>query len=192
MAEQTELNRHDLDPLLSLPSLSKSLILSYQVLGDDMKRLFVKMYKYLWGIVNLYSVRSCGVVSYHWLLNKVAASSSLAPSSLAVLSYLYMMTNKGKRLIHSDIIYNSGVLPGALPVTVGRVLWDLKHAGYITRHTKDFNQPYSQRAQHNKQPVFICLCPAGVRVIENITKDINNLLLNTSLDDLTGANKKPG
>lgn len=183
------------DPALSnsLPSLSPQLNSLYQVLNDDMKRLFVRMYKYLWGVVNGYSVRSCGVVSYYWLLSRVAASSGLGPSELAVLSYLYMMTNKGTKLIHSNIVHNSGVLPGALSITVQRVTWDLKHAGYITRHTKDPGQPYNQRAQHNKQPVYIRLTPAGLRVIEDMTKEINKLLLNTSLNDLTGvSNKKPG
>ena len=179
-------------PSSSLPSLSNQLNGLYQVLDDDMKRLFIKMYRYLWGVVNSYSVKSCGVVSYHWLINRVAASSSLAPSSLVLLSYLYMMTNKGTKLIHSNIVINSGVLPGALPITVQRVTWDLKHAGFITRHTKDPGQPYSQRAQHNKQPVFIRLTPAGLRVIEDMTRQINKILLNTSLNDLTGvSNKKP-
>jgi len=179
--------------LSSVPSLSNHLNGLYQVLNDDMRRLFIKMYKYLWGVVNGYSVRSCGVVSYHWLLNRVAASSSLSPSSLVLLSYLYMMTNKGTKLIRSNTIYLSGVLPGALPITVQRVTWDLKHTGYITRHTKDPGKPYDHSAQHNKQPVYIKLTAKGLQVIEGMTKDINKLLLNTSLNDLTGvSNKKPG
>ena len=192
MAGQTSTDNGKQDLLSSVPSLSSHLNSLYLSLNDDMRRLFIRIYKYLWGVVNSYSVRSCGVVSYHWLLSRVAASSSLAPSSLVLLSYLYMMTNKGTKLIHSNIVHNSGVLPGALPITVQRVTWDLKHSGYITRHTKDPGQPYSHRAQHNKQPVYIRLTPAGLRVIEDMTKEINKLLLNTSLNDLTGiSNKKP-
>ncbi|MBK5202132.1 MAG: hypothetical protein JJE45_00220 [Prolixibacteraceae bacterium] len=194
MDEQTSVTKaNDLNnglSLSSLPSLSPQLNSLYKSLNDDMRRIFIKVYGYLWSAINGYSVRSCGVVSYYWLFNRIAASSSLSPSSLVLLSYLYMMTNKGSKLIHSSIVYNSGVLPGALSITVQRVTWDLKHAGYITRHTKDPGQLYNQRAQHNRQPVYIKLSSSGVALIEGIEKDINKLLLNTSLNDLTGVNKK--
>jgi len=174
-----------------LPSLSGVLQLDYQVLDDDMRRLFIKIYKYLWGVVNARSVKRCGVTSYFWLITRVSLSSGLSPSSFLLLSYLYMVTNGGKKYIHSNTVYGSCSIPGAMPGTYQRVMWDLKHAGLLSRHHKDPDQPYLQRAQHNKQPVFIALTRAGVQLIEGIEKDLYKMLLNTSLNDLTGQNKKP-
>jgi hypothetical protein len=176
-----------------LPVLNHQLNSLYSLLDDDMKHLFIKMYRFLWDVVRNYNVKHSGIVSYYWLVYGAAESSGLPPSSFVVLSYLYMMTNKGNKHIHSYIVHNSGCLPNALPISVGRVLWDLKHAGYITRHTKDPGQPYVHRAQHNKQRVYIKMTDKGVRLIEGIEKDVYKTLLNTSLNDLTaGVNKKPG
>jgi Fe2+ or Zn2+ uptake regulation protein len=191
MDAKEQANSVNSELLPSVPSLSTSLQTFYNMLTQDNQRALVKVYRYLWGVVNNHNIKHYGIVSSWWVLRIAAESSGLAPSSLAVLSYLYMMTNKGKVYIHADHVYNSGVLPGALAKTVQRVLWDLKHAGYITRHTKDPGQPYSQRAQHNKQPIFICLTRKGVQCIEGLEKDLYKILLNTSLDDITGANKKP-
>jgi len=167
----------------SLPSLSIRLNSFYNGLDSFNRRSFVKIYKYLWGVVNK---QDFNTVSKWWVLRLVAESSGLSPSSLAVLSYLYMASNKGKDVVHSNRIYISGVLPGAIGKTVQRVTWDLKHAGLITRHTLDPSAPYLQRS-HSRQPVFIKLTLKGVQCIEGIEKDLNKLLLNSSLDDLTGA-----
>jgi hypothetical protein len=177
--------------LCSVPNLSKSLNLSYGVLNDDMKRLFNRVYVYLWGVVNARSVRALGFVPHYWLMVRLSASSSLSPSAFTVLTYLYMMSDKGRYYIHSANVVNSGVLPGALSITVGRVLWDLKHAGMITRHTKDPSRPYEQRAQHNRNTVFIHVTNKGVQFIEDTEKQFSRVLLNTSFNDLIGANKNP-
>ena len=167
----------------SLPSLSYRLNMFYNGLDNFHRRSFVKIYKYLWGVV---TKQNFSTVSKWWVLRLVAESSGLSPSSLAVLSYLYMASNKGRDVVHSNRIYTSGVLPGAIGKTVQRVTWDLKHAGLITRHTLDPSAPYLQRS-HSRQPVFIKLTVKGVALIEGIEKDLNKLLLNSSLDDLTGG-----
>jgi len=171
-------------PFPPLPTLSPQLNVLYNSLNDDMRRIFVKIYSYLWGVVN---DQGCsGVVSKWWVLRLVAESAGLPPSSFAVLSYLYMTTNKGRKLIRSKYIYLAGVLPGAVPKTVQRVVWDLKHAGLITRHTRNPDEPYLQRS-HSRQPVFLKLTYKGVALIEGIEQDLNKLLLNTSFNDLTGC-----
>ena len=175
----------------SVPSLPSDLKSLYLNMGDDEKRLFNRVYVSLWGVVNTYNIKRSGIASYYWLLSMVAGASSLAPSSLVVLSYLYMMSNKGSKLIHSNTLYLSGCVPGALFKTYQRITWDLKHDGYITRHTKDPGQPYNHKAQHNRQPVYIKITGKGLKIIEGMEKDVNKILLNTSFNDLTGI-KKPG
>jgi hypothetical protein len=173
--------------LCSSPILSNSLSLSYGVLGDDMKRLFNRVYHYLWHYVNDRSIKNMGFMAHYWLIPRLVSSSCLAPSEFIILSYLYMMTQRGKYLIHSNRICFSGVLPGATSQTVGRVLWDIKHAGMITRHHKDPARPHEHKAQHNKQAVFIKITPKGLQFIEQMEKDLNKILINTSLNDLTGS-----
>ena len=172
-----------------LPLLSSSLNSLYNSLDGFNKGVFIRVYNYLWGVVNDYSVKRAGVVSHYWLLFMILRSSPLSSPSLALLSYLYLMTNKGNRLIHSNIVYNSGVLYGYGWRSVQRVLYNMKRAGYITRHTKDPGRPYSQSAQHNKQPVFIKMTNKGIKTIQDMEKDMNRILMNTSFNDLTGMKK---
>lgn len=170
-------------PLPSLPSDLNSLYLS---LPDDMQRLFIRVFRYLWGVVNGWRY---GFVPLFWAVDLLRLRFSLTSSELTVLTYIYYASHKGKRFIHSDLVYNGTILQDLIYKSKQGVLNDLKHKGYISRSTRDPGQPYSQRAQHNKQPVYISLTPAGIKLIEKCERDLYNIIMNTSLDDLTG-NKK--
>jgi hypothetical protein len=171
----------------SPPSLPLILNLSYGVLSDDMKRLFVRMYKYLWGVVH----KKDSSVSLFWCVDLLRLRYSLTCSEFTGLTFIYQISCKGVRFVHSDQVYNGPILQAFNHESKKTLLNTLKHKGWITRHTKNPQEPYSQRAQHNKQPVFIKMTVKGVNLIEGIEKDMNKILLNTSLDELTG-NKKPG
>ena len=192
MAEELDTNEAKSPFLPSSPSLTPRLTNLYNSLDSFNKGVFMQVFRFIWSYLfgcNTLMRRS-GVLYNFWLVDSIRLRFSLTTSELSALSFLYKVSNKGVNLVRSELFYNGPVLPDLLVVSKINLLHDLKQAGYITRHTKDPGQPYSQRAQHNKQPVFICLTSSGARVIEGIEKDMYKILLNTSLDDLTGLNKK--
>jgi hypothetical protein len=175
----------------SLPSLPDSLNSFYNGLNSFNRGVFVKIYRYIWGVVNWKTINRGEYVSYYWLLYGQAVRLSLPPYSLALLSYIYYMSDQGRNIIHSDKVYYSGVLPGYQPHCISVVLSRLVRQGYIKRSTRDISAPYLARSI-NKHKVFISMTIKGVQLLDGITKDINKILLNTSLNDLTGvSNKKP-
>lgn len=171
-----------------LPSLSSSMNQLYNSLDVFNRGVFNKVFRFLWGVVNDKGVNSAGLVSRYWLLARFVDLAPCSPSGFLLLSYIYFVSGKGVKIIHSSIC--AGVLPDVVRRTDTRVLNDLKRWGYITRHTKNTDEPYLRRAR-SRQPVFIKMTNKGVDLIEGMEKDIDKYLRNTSLNDLTG-NKKPG
>jgi hypothetical protein len=180
-----------LPPSSSLPSLPKSLNSLYNSLDGFNKGVFVKLYRYLWGLVNWKTIKRGEYVSYYWLLYGQMVRADLSPYAFSLLSYIYYMTDQGSKTIHSNLIYYSGVLPGYKASSIQCILTRLASYGYITRHTRDLTGS-CLAVSHDRHPVFIKISPAGLKLIEGMSKNINRLLLNTSLNDLTGINKKPG
>ena len=179
--------------LSSAPSLSPSLTTLYQTLNVNDRRLFVKIYRYLWGVVAPASrfVRSYGLLYSYWALDLLRVRADLTTTELSLLSYLYQVTNKGRKYIHTAAIYNSAVLPGLVEHTKCCRITDLVRRGFIIRNWRDpIANKYTSRYFGWRSPVFICLTPSGVALVENIEKDLYKLLLSTSLDDITGRNKK--
>jgi len=170
----------------SLPSLNLELIGIYNTLDNINKQLFIKVYRFLFGVVN---DRRSGVA--FWAMDLLRLRGGLSSSELSVLTYLYYVSSRGRRYIHSDLVYQGLILNDLTHGSKLALLNDIKHKGYISRSTKDLGQPYCQRAQHNKHPVFIRLTAAGVKFIEGMEKDLYKLLLHSSIDEITGANKKP-
>jgi hypothetical protein len=192
MAEELTTNELKSPVLPSSPSLSPSLTNLYSSLDVFNRGVFMQVFRFLWAYLfgSQSQIRRCGVLYNFWIIDSLRLSSGLTASELSALTWLYQRTNKGIKMVHSESFYNSGVVPDLLHVSKIELLNDLKQYGYITRHTKDPGQPYSQRAQHNKQPVFIFLTRSGVQLIEGIEKDMYKLLLNSSFNNLTGI-KKP-
>jgi hypothetical protein len=186
MASQTEQQSGNLPVSSPLPSLSTELNSLYLSLNDNMRQVFIKMLRFIWGVVN---GRHLGFVPLFWAVDLFRLRFSLTSSQFSALTYIYHISNKGKRFVHSDAVYMGLILPEHLNDSKISVLNKLKRKGYITRSTRDPGQPYSQRAQHNKHPVYIALAPAGVKLIEKCERELYNMLLNTCIDDLTD-NKK--
>jgi hypothetical protein len=185
------MTNQDLSPA-SLPSLSPVLSLHYQSLPIELKQLFSKVFRYCWHIANSrrYFNRG-GVLLNYWCVDMLRRKQGLTTSQLALLSYIYTITNKGTTVIHSNQVYQSKVLPDVKRISVLQLLYKLNDLGYLSRSTSDPSRS-SFSSGYARQPVFISLTRAGVQVIEGIEKDLYKLLLNTSLDDLTGKHKKTG
>lgn len=174
------------------PSLPTSLSSVYSSLSPDMQKVFIRVFRFLWNYVCPLSrfIGHGGVLYSYWAIDMLRVKIDLTPSELSMLAYLYQITDQGNSTIHSDIIYNSAILPHLVMASKQGILNDLKHSGYISRFTHDSSAPYLQRS-FSRQPVFIRLTSKGVGVILGIEKDLYRLLLNTSLNEITGANKKP-
>lgn len=172
------------------PSLPFDINSIYLGLDNKMQRLFIKVFKWLWGYVNGVASRSPLVFNY-WAVDSVRRKYKLTSSELAVISFIYFVSNKGARCVRSEYLYNSGVLSHMLRHSAETLLNDLKHKKLIVRFTSDPSFPYLSRS-YAKQPIFIKLSASGVKLIQTIDKDLYNMMLNTSLDDLTGRNKKGG
>jgi hypothetical protein len=184
------MTNQDLPPA-SLPSLSPSLVISYQSLTIDMQRLFIKVFKYLYSVAHIRRYYDPGgLLSSWWAVDVVRSRCSLSGSEFSILMYIYQMSNKGAKVLHSDNIYYSPVVPKIKRTAKMAVLCSLVRSGYLSRNTRNTQDPFYSRSV-SPHPVYISLTRKGVQLIEGIEKDLYKLLLRSSLDDLTGANKKP-
>ncbi len=175
------------------PSLPPDLSFLYSSLPVDMQRLFRKVFVFLWNkIAPARSfVSNSGVIYSYWAVDMLRIRTNLTTSELSALSYLYQITEKGAKTVKSETIYNGMLLPEMVSESKITLLHTLKRKGYIIRLTRDPSAPYLLRSI-SRQPVFMQMTPKGVGVIHDIEKGLYKILLNTSFNEITGANKKPG
>ena len=175
-----------------LPLLPPSLSFIYSTLPDNYKRLFIKIYRWLWSYAlnKRTYMRRGAVLYYYWAVDISRLRLGLTTSELALLSYLYQITNEGANYIHSDMVYDSKVLPNLQQVSKLEVLKRIKRKGYICRSYRDPSAPYLALS-FASHPVFITLTGSGVAVIKRIKEDLYDIVYHHSLDDITGVNKKP-
>lgn len=175
-----------------LPPLSSPLQIIYSNLDCNMRRVFLKIYRHIWDAVCPLSrfTGHGGVLNLYWAVDLFRLRYVLTASELSVLTYLYQLSDGGRNVVHSDKVYLGAVLPDLTLRTKQTLLYDIKEKGYITRSTSDPSQPYLSLS-HSRQAVFIRLSSSGVALIKGIEKDLYKLLLNTSLNEITGINKKP-
>jgi hypothetical protein len=173
------------------PSLSSPIKIIYDSLDTVNKSLFIKVYRYLWGVALPFRRASgpLGCVSFYWAVDIIRVKRNFTNSELNVLSYIYYITDQGKTWIHSDIVYDANLLPLLVHASVTGVLNDIKLKGLIIRSSRNPDKPYLKTSVCTA-PAFIKLTAKGVQTIKGIEEDIYKMLLNTSLNDLTGANKK--
>ena len=175
----------------SLPSLSADLNSLYHSLDSINQSIFIKVFKYLWGVVlpaHRFNGRGASLYGC-WALDCVVHASGLGPSYFSLLLFIYHITGRGTKYIHSTKVYNSRVLlPGVSRRSLPVYICTLVKLGYLSRSFKDPDNPY-YKISFSSRPVFIKVTVKGLQYIAGIEKDLYKLLLNTSLDDLTG-NKK--
>lgn len=170
----------------SPPSLSPGLLNMYQSLSIDNQKVFIKVFRYLWGV--LLPVRSfrgaAGPLRSFWILDIALRSYSLTPSYFSVLTFIYQVSRHGKLFVCSADVYNNvNLLPDLDPRTKQNYISYLFRKGYVVRSWSNPDEPYLQKSFRSR-PVFIKLSVKGVQLIESIEKDIYKRLLNTSLNDV--------
>lgn len=166
----------------SLPQLPEHLNVLYQVLTSDNKRLFIKAFRWLWTYLN---GKRVNLGSSYWAVNLVRSRSSLPVADLSLLSYIYQVSGCGSNIVRSSDVYQADILPGYNIKTFPVILNRLKHYGFIVRFTSDPSAPYLSRS-YDRHPIFIKLTGKGVKFIEDINREVNNIMMRQSLADLTG------
>jgi len=175
------------------PSLSPSLLTLFNSLSKYDRLIFSKVFTFIYRAVLPYKVFTGprGILRAFWLVENARRSSGLAPSQLALLSFISYCTDKGSRYVHSSLIYQGAFLEDVLKSDKEAQLFRLRKMGYITRRTRDPGASVHYRTSHSKQPVFVTLSPAGIKLLTDMEREIYAKLKNTSLDELTGRIKKP-
>ena len=80
-------------------------------------------------------------------------------------------------------------MPGVKTQSKQQYISELVRRGYVVRSFRNPDNPH-YKISFRSHPVFIRLTPSGIALITGIEKDLYKLLLNTSLNDLTGVNNK--
>lgn len=142
----------------------------------------MRVFRWLWSYLN---DKRVNLGSSYWAVNLVRARSSLPVSDLSMLSYLYQVSGRGVNIVRSSDLYQADILPGYNIRTFPIISYRLKCAGYIERFTSDPSSPYLSRS-YDRHPIFIKLTAKGVKFIEDLNKEVNNIIMRQSLADLTG------
>lgn len=179
--------------LSSPPSLSPRLLIYYSGMSKEHQKVFSKVFLWVWRY--LFGLRSfierAGSLSVYWAIDQERQKIDLTASQLSVLSFLYYASGCGYQVLHSDTVYKSVILPDNKKTSKQNILLELKQMGYITRSTHNASAPYLSSSR-NMHPVYIKMTDKAINLIQDIETNIYKILFNTSLNDLTGANKKPG
>jgi hypothetical protein len=173
----------------SPPALSPDLLIDFNTLSDTDKKLFLKMYNYLWGCVAPAGrfVGYGGVLYTFWAVDLLRSRSAVSSLDLAILTYIYHLTNKGRKFIKSKILYKGAYLFGMSEKLFIEKLSRVKAAGYLARSSYDPARKYNPGL---KQKSFISLSSQGVQLIETMEKDLYKILIDGVYNDLTGQHKK--
>lgn len=173
--------------LSSLPSLSSDLLFMFGALGADKKRIFRKLYTYLWRYLR--PLENYSILQDYWAFHYVITDIYKLPFGLvALLSWLYQMSGKGALII--DTRRFKGMRPVALCVANHwEYMATLRKSGYITRFTRDPSAPYLLRSV-SRQPIFIKVTSEGCKLIENIERDTYNLIMRSVMREVTTGKPK--
>jgi len=184
-------SKYKTPPPGSTPPLNPELNTLYNGLDENNKAVFIKVFKFLWGCVCPLSrfIGFSGVLHSFWAVDLLRDQSGLTTSQLSLLTFIYQATDKGKNYILVKSILAGPVVPHLATISKGQTITNLRRLGYLTcaHHipaTATLPRSYSRHC------LFIRLSPSGVRLIEDIEKDLHNILMRTSLDELTGTTNK--
>jgi DNA-binding MarR family transcriptional regulator len=174
--------------LPSVPSLSSGLLTLFGALDNNKRRIFRKLYTYLWRY--LVPLRNYSPLQDYWgMHNIVKTKYNMSFNELALLSWLYQATARGNKIIDSRLTnyYDDLVIS---PRDIVRHFTAFRRSGIIRRYWHDPSLPYLSRSVANVA-VFIQLTDAGVKLVENIERDTYNLIMRSVMREVTtGAPKR--
>ena len=164
-----------------LPTLPKQLNSLYQVIPKESKRLFIRVFRWLWVYLN---GKRVNIVSSAWAVNLLRLRAGFTSSELAYLCFLYQVTNKGVNSVRSEVVYSAILVPGMVNISIVTIINTLKLRGYVVRAWSDPAYPYLSAAR-SSHPIFIRMTAKGVKFIEDLNREVNNIMMRQSLADLT-------
>lgn len=182
--EQTGVSSSSLSPL---PSLTNQLKAQFLLLDVVQQRLFKRVFVWMWRHVNE-SFRLTGIVYNYWAAESFRLSSSLTSLELSILSYLYMLSDRGNITIKSCQVYESGVFHTSASV-LDDILQRLVKRGYITRNYRDPVNPYL-KINTSKHRIFIRFTRPGVKLMQQFEYTINYNTMRSSLADVAERGKQ--
>ncbi len=192
----TKQNKTDFTPASSpsssyLPPLTKEIKEYYSILGDAEKQIFSKVY--LWSCSHLlnkrYYLKYYAPLFYYWAVDLVRVKLKLSASELAVLSFIYQVSDKGARIIHSKCLRSPFLCPDLVSGSLVRVLASLSDRGYLLHYARNYQEPYLQRSISKGKP-FILMSPAGIKIIKDIEAQLYDLVKYSSYEEITGLTIK--
>ena len=180
------------DPTVSPPVLPTELNQLYSLLNPEAKVLFNRVFVWLWSyLVNkrLY-LRSWPVLYYYWGVDAARKDAGLNSSELAILTFAWQLSANGTKVFNSFQIYNSSFInPELIFASRQNIMNHLVKLGYLSRSCKDPARKYYSIPWPPKK-VFISFTYKGVMLIKNIESKLYDIVLHSSLDEITGNNKK--
>jgi hypothetical protein len=176
-----------------LPDMDKQMTVLYGVLSEDNKRIFVKIYRYLWRSVFPVSrfIGFGGVLYSYWVVDLLRNKYKIKLPSLVLLTYISHLTDKGRKYVHINAVLNGFALSYDKYSTRYTAFKHILRNGFILRSKYNPDNPHYLGCRTG-QPVFISLSSSGASLINAIEHDIHLFLMQTSLDELRGVQiKKP-
>ena len=171
----------------SLPSLTNQLKAQFLLLDGVQQKLFKRVFVWMWRHVNE-SYRLTGIVYNYWAAESFRLSSSLTSLELSILSYLYMVSDRGNITIKSSQVYESGVFHTSVSV-LDDLLQRLVKKGYITRNYRDPVSPYL-KINTSKHRIFIRFTRPGIKLMQQFEYTINYNTMRSSLADVAERGKQ--
>jgi hypothetical protein len=172
----------------SSPVLSSDLLTLFGALDNGKRRIFRKLYSYLWRYLR--PLENYSIMQDYWAFHAVITDKYNLPFSLvALLSWLYQVSGQGKLII--DTRRFKGLRPVAMSAgNRFESMSTLRKSGYIERYSRDPSAPYLLRSV-SRQPIFIKVTDAGVKLIKDIERDTYNLIMRSVMREVTtGAPKR--
>jgi len=178
--------------VVSPPPLPSPLVPEYAALSSDGKRLFNKAFISLWDYL-FKKRRRFTLITNYWAVTDLLTlgSPSLVPCQLYLLTFIYEHTNAGRYLIHSARLRDAVCGRSYRATAVRAHMTALHKMGLISRHSRDFTQPYLQRS-YKSQKVFIQLTGKGIDMVHQLDKDLLRIMLNATVQDITTRWNKKG
>jgi len=171
----------------SPPALSPALSLMYGSLSIESQRLFIRVFKYLWDYI-LKRRKNYDIIHLYWCVDKIRLKYGLTTAQLSYLTYIYHLSERGTCIINSVKLQRCSSLALA-PTTISDLTRYFKDQGYLIRLSRDPSAPYLTRSI-SRTKIFIQLTGKCIAFIDSVESDLRNMLVNTTIDEVTTANTK--
>ena len=125
----------------------------------------------------------------YWIVDLLRESYNLKTWELSLLSFIYHVSDRGRKYIYSNQVYSGYVATNLTRQGKQSYLTKLRSKGYIKRSHNSPDLPYFYH-QNVREKVFIKLTPVSIYLIQDIEKELRSILMRTSLDELAGKTHK--